>query len=98
VARFYLIGPDPLRRAAKRIGALSRKQKVHLLALLSLYAKGEERYRLERSYGAFRRTFALPSEVDGDKGTATFKKGLLTVTLPKTAQAATAKKIAVKGS
>jgi HSP20 family protein len=60
--------------------------------------KGEERYRLERSYGAFRRTFVLPSEVDANKGTATFKKGLLTLTLPKAAHAATAKKIEVKGS
>lgn len=60
--------------------------------------KGEEQYRLERSYGAFRRSFSLPSEVDADKATASFKKGVLTVTLPKSAQAATSKKIAVKSS
>jgi len=60
--------------------------------------KGEERYRFERSYGAFRRSFSLPCEVDSDKATASFKKGVLTVTLPKTAQAAKSKKIAVKAA
>lgn len=60
--------------------------------------KGEEQYRLERSYGAFRRSFPLPCEVDADKATASFKKGVLTVTLPKTAEAAKSKKIAVKAA
>jgi HSP20 family protein len=60
--------------------------------------KGEERYRVERSYGAFRRSFSLPCAVDADKATATFKKGVLSVTLPKAAQAAKSKKIAVKSS
>ena len=57
--------------------------------------KGEERYRLERSYGAFRRSFSLPCEVDPGKAAATYKKGVLTITLPKAAQAAKSKKIAV---
>ncbi|MDX2169940.1 MAG: Hsp20/alpha crystallin family protein [Deltaproteobacteria bacterium] len=57
--------------------------------------KGEP-YRLERSYGAFRRTFALPCDVDADKAVATFKNGVLTVALPKSPAAAKTKKIAVK--
>jgi len=45
----------------------------------------EERYhRVERSYGAFTRGVRLPVGVDGSKVMATFKNGLLTVTLPKT--------------
>jgi HSP20 family protein len=45
----------------------------------------EERYhRIERSYGAFTRGVRLPVGVDGSKVAATFKNGLLTVTLPKT--------------
>jgi HSP20 family protein len=45
----------------------------------------EERYhRVERSYGAFTRGVRLPVGVDGSKVLATFKNGLLTVTLPKT--------------
>jgi HSP20 family protein len=45
--------------------------------------KGEKFHRLERSWGAFRRTFRLPAAVEGGKVAATFKNGLLTVTLPK---------------
>lgn len=45
--------------------------------------KGEKFHRMERSWGAFRRTFRLPSAVEGGKVAATFKNGLLTVTLPK---------------
>src|SRR3990167_3321105 len=45
--------------------------------------EGEKLHRLERSWGAFRRTFRLPSAVEGGKVAATFKNGLLTVTLPK---------------
>jgi HSP20 family protein len=45
----------------------------------------EERYhRVERSYGAFTRSVRLPVAVDASKVTATFRNGLLTVTLPKT--------------
>ena len=49
--------------------------------------KDERRYRIERSYGAFTRRIRLPVAVDESKVTATFKNGLLTVTLPKTAAA-----------
>lgn len=41
-------------------------------------------YRLtERSYGAFERTIPLPAGIQADKVKAVFKKGVLTVTLPK---------------
>ena len=49
--------------------------------------KGKGYYRMERSYGSFSRTVPLPSEIDQDKVKATFKKGVLTVTLPKTEKA-----------
>jgi HSP20 family protein len=39
--------------------------------------------RIERSYGAFSRTIPLSSSVDEDKVKASFKNGILTVTLPK---------------
>jgi len=58
--------------------------------------KGEERYRLERSYGSFRRSFSLPCEVDSAKATATYKKGVLTIVLPKAAEAKKKATIAVK--
>jgi HSP20 family protein len=45
--------------------------------------KKENYHRMERSFGAFRRSFALPATLDSDRVTAEFKNGLLTVTLPK---------------
>jgi HSP20 family protein len=59
--------------------------------------KGKDYYRVERSYGSFSRTVPLPVEVDVDKAKAEFKKGVLTVTLPKTPKAIKeTKKISVK--
>ncbi len=56
-------------------------------------------YVRERSFGSFERTFQVPEGVDLDKVDASFKKGVLTVTLPKTAEAQKAeKKIEVKAS
>ena len=56
-------------------------------------------YMRERSYGSFERTFEVPEGVDTDKIEATFKKGVLTVTLPKKAEAQKpAKKIEVKAT
>ena len=42
---------------------------------------------MERSYGSFTRSVPLPVEVDTDKVQATFNKGVLDITLPKTARA-----------
>ncbi|HEX3178900.1 MAG TPA: Hsp20/alpha crystallin family protein [Methylomirabilota bacterium] len=50
-------------------------------------AKDEQFHRMERSYGAFLRTVRLPSMVDATNVTAQFAKGVLTVTLPKSATA-----------
>ena len=51
----------------------------------------------ERAYGAFERTLPLPEGVDPDAAGATFKNGLLTVVLPKTAEAlANVKRIPVQ--
>jgi HSP20 family protein len=49
--------------------------------------KDEHYYRAERSYGAFARAVRLPTPVDGSRVTATFKNGVLSVTLPKAAAA-----------
>ena len=49
--------------------------------------KDERWHRVERSYGSFLRAVRLPAAVDADRVTATFKNGVLTVTLPKTAAA-----------
>ena len=56
-------------------------------------------YLSERSYGAFYRTVPLPPGVDGDKASAEFKRGVLTIRLPKTPEAQSRiKKIDVKAA
>jgi HSP20 family protein len=54
--------------------------------------KKKDYYRMERSYGSFSRTIPMPVEIDTEKAKAQFKKGVLTVTLPKTAKAIKEKK------
>ncbi len=49
--------------------------------------KDERFYRAERTYGAFVRSLRLPANVDGSKVNASFKNGVLTVLLPKAAEA-----------
>jgi HSP20 family protein len=49
--------------------------------------KDERHHRVERSWGAFMRGVRLPAPVDGSKVTATFKNGVVTITLPKTPSA-----------
>src|SRR3546814_16601970 len=43
----------------------------------------QERGYSERSYGRFERRIGLPQGLDRDKAAATFKTGVLTVTLPR---------------
>ena len=45
--------------------------------------KQEGFYRMERSFGQFRRSLTLPEGVDADKIAATFDKGVLEVRIPK---------------
>lgn len=75
----------------------------------TLTVKGEKRaeredrnggyYLSERSYGSFYRTIPLPPGVSADDAKAEFKKGVLTITLPKTPEAqAEVKKINIKAA
>ncbi|HTM49532.1 MAG TPA: Hsp20/alpha crystallin family protein [Bryobacteraceae bacterium] len=55
-------------------------------------------HRIERSYGAFTRSFSVPGTVDSEKVTAELKNGVLTVKLPKKEAAKPRQvKIEVKG-
>jgi HSP20 family protein len=57
--------------------------------------EGETRiHSIERVHGSFERSVKLPQFVDGERISAEFKNGLLTITVPK-AQAAQARKIAI---
>jgi HSP20 family protein len=55
----------------------------------------ENYHRIERQYGEFMRSFTLPTVVEGRKGFAEFKDGLLKITLPKN-EAALPKQIEVQ--
>jgi HSP20 family protein len=75
----------------------------------NLVIKGEKReekeekkkdfYLSERRYGSFERRFPVPEGIDTDKIEANFKKGVLTITLPKKPEAQKPeKKIDVKAA
>ena len=49
--------------------------------------KDKKYHRIERSYGNFLRSFALPDGADGSKVNAEFKDGMLKVHLPKSEKA-----------
>ncbi|MFI5322354.1 MAG: Hsp20/alpha crystallin family protein [Thermodesulfobacteriota bacterium] len=63
----------------------------------TLTLKGEKKFeeknekenyvRIERSYGSFTRTFALPDKVETENIKATYKEGVLEITLPKKEEA-----------
>jgi HSP20 family protein len=59
--------------------------------------KEENSHRLERVFGAFTRSFSLPTTVDAAKVTATYKDGVLEVTVPK-AETAKPKSIEIKAA
>ena len=59
--------------------------------------KAGNRYVAERRFGSFQRSFGLPEDADADRIEASFRNGVLTVVLPKRAEAqAKARRIDVK--
>ena len=94
-------------RVTAEIPGMDEKDVEVTVASGMLTMKGEKReeyeetkkdfYRSERSYGAFQRSFRLPEDVDQEKIEASLKKGVLTVVLPKTAEAQKkARKVEIK--
>lgn len=81
-------------RVAAELPGIEEKDLEVSLVDGALHIRGEKReeheeekgenYRCERLYGAFERTIPLPAGVEPDKVNASFKKGVLKVTLPKT--------------
>lgn len=47
----------------------------------------DQYHRVERSHGAFRRSFSLPVSVDAGRVSAAYQDGVLTVTLPRREEA-----------
>lgn len=59
--------------------------------------EGDNYHRVERSYGAFTRSFTLPQTVTAEGATAEFDNGILRVSLPKRAETK-ARKIEISGT
>ncbi len=59
--------------------------------------EGEAYHRQERSYGKFSRTIRLPFSVDTGKVAASYKKGILTIVLPR-AEKEKPRKISIKAA
>ena len=76
----------------------------HTLTIKGEKSEGKEEkrkdyYLSERRYGSFQRSFQLPEGIDIDRIEASFVKGVLTLNLPKSAEARKAeKKITVKAA
>jgi HSP20 family protein len=94
-------------KVTAELPGMSEKEIEVVLSGDMLSLKGEKRvekeqkdknfYLSERSYGSFQRSFYMPDGVDRDKIGADFSKGVLTITMPKTAKAVEQqKKIEVK--
>jgi HSP20 family protein len=58
--------------------------------------KGHNYLRTERSYGSFERSIPLPCQVDAGKTDAVFRKGVLTISLPKAVKEKARQRIAIK--
>ena len=63
---------------------------------LSEEKKEKGYYHVESSYGSFRREVTLPTDVNQSKVDATYKDGVLSITLPKAEKAKTIK-VKIKG-
>jgi HSP20 family protein len=98
---------DAAYKVTAELPGMSENEIEVVLSDDTLTLKGEKRqekeqkdknvYLSERSYGFFQRSFYVPEGVDREKIAADFSKGVLTVTMPKTAKAVEQqKKIEVK--
>lgn len=80
-------------------GVEEKDVKLELSADGTLMIRGEKKqekeekesnfYRVERSYGSFQRVLSLPQDVEREQISAAFKQGVLTITLPRKAEAQT---------
>jgi len=71
---------------SKKDVEVSIEDNVLTLSGERVFKGGEENSkfrRIERAYGSFRRSFALPPGIDAGKVEATFKDGVLSLTMPK---------------
>ena len=58
--------------------------------------KNKNYYRMERSYGSFKRAIPIPCEIKTEDIDATFKNGILSIVLPKATEGRCRQKITIK--
>jgi len=96
-------------RVTAELPGMDEKDIEVTIARDSLTIKGEKKeetettkegyFHAERHFGSFQRTVPLPREVVTDKAEATFRKGVLSVVLPKTEEVkAGTRKVQVKAA
>lgn len=93
--RLELAETDHELRVTAELPGLDEEDVEILVEESVLTLRGEKRVESENrqrgyselSYGRFERRIGLPQGVEQDKASATFRNGLLTVTLPKSAEA-----------
>jgi len=75
--------------APENIEITTKENNLILKGERKIAAEGEKvsYHRRERDAGKFRRIISLPTRIDAEKVTAVCKNGVLTVTLPKAAEA-----------
>ena len=78
-------------KLADNILTIAGERKVHR------ESDSDQYHRMERAYGPFSRTFTVPVGVDSEKISASYRDGVLSVVLPKRAEAAP-RKITVRVS
>jgi HSP20 family protein len=86
---------DPAYTVSVEVPGVDKKDVKVKIANDTLTILGEKRqeteekeknyYRMERSYGSFQRVLSLPEDADPEGVAATFKNGVLTVTMPRKA-------------
>jgi HSP20 family protein len=92
-------------RITAELPGLSEKDVELLVADGVLTIRGEKKSETgdrdrgwsERYYGRFERRLALPAGIQEDKAEAEFRDGVLTITLPKSPDAATSRRIPING-
>lgn len=101
-----LVETDDGYRLTAELPGVDEKDIEVLIADNTLTVRGEkkneyedrERALSERFYGRFERRIPLPTEVQEDRVEASFRNGVLTVTLPRSAKAQSARRIPLKAA
>jgi HSP20 family protein len=100
-----IIETDAEMRVSAELPGLEEKDVEVLMEDGVLTLRGEKKSQVEdkarqfseRYYGRFERRIPLGHEVEQDKVSAEFRNGVLTVTLPKSAEAARGRRIPING-